>query len=93
MNEKELKNWSEIRKKGQNKFILKHGVLIYGLFLAFCFVGGKILYHFIADNFDFSYINMKFIGENTFLFVFFLFFGVVLAWQVWRRKEREFLER
>lgn len=93
MTDNEFYTWQKTRIEGQTQFILKHGLLIYGLFLAFSFVGGKVLYYFVANKFGFSFVNINFIGENAFLFIFFLFFGIVLAWQVWVRKEKEFLNK
>jgi phosphate starvation-inducible membrane PsiE len=93
MSDKEFENWRETRSGGQKQFIFKHGLLIYGLFLAICIVGMKVLYYFFARNFGFSFLNLDFLGENVFLFIFFLFIGVVLAWFVWKRKEKEFLQK
>lgn len=86
--EKSLAKWEKIKSKGMMSFIVKRGILYYGLsyFLIWVFLAP-----FIDNNFTF-----KFVYKETFITKLIVFgivstlFGILMAYIGWKGFERKY---
>jgi len=82
MNDKQLKSWSTIRAKGKTSYILKLGIITFGLVASS--IASLILHYW-------SPVEVWYIRPIINL-VIFSFFGYLISRQAWNKNEKAYLE-
>ena len=92
MDEKQIESWRKVRVKGQTRYALFYGGLIWGIPAGLLAVAADILFEFIWDRSGFSVITLASLGKYLFEIGVLYFDACVLGWLMWKRYERQYLK-
>lgn len=89
MNAKQKEKWEKIRAKGQARYVLVQGILIFGTSFA---VSCALVKYLLKYGFTFAHANDYLASAETiFKFhIYSIFFGLAVGNVIWRNRERAF---
>jgi uncharacterized membrane protein len=82
--------WRRVRTKGQLRYALLYGGLVWGVPVGLLFVVGDFIVSLIENHFTFSFMSGDLFGRYIFEMVFFYISGWILGLLMWNRYEREY---
>jgi len=92
MDEKQKASWRRVRARGQLRYALLYGGVLWGLSAALLFVAGDLVFHIIQNGFTISLFGGLPFGRYVFQTTVFYLSGVILGMLMWKRYEREYSE-
>jgi hypothetical protein len=90
MDEKQKASWRRARAKGQLRYALLYGGVVWGLPLGLLFVAVDLVFRLIDKRSIVSLIASAPFGRYIFQVAFFYLSGLVLGLLMWSRYEREY---
>gem|GEM_PF-1377100 len=93
MDEEQDSSWRRVRVKGQLRYALVYGGVVWGLPTGLLFVLLNLIFSLAESHFAFSSMFVYSIGKSIFPAVGFYFSGCILGWLMWNRYEREYRAR
>ena len=92
MDEEQKASWQRVRSKGQLRYALLYGGVVWGLPIGLLFVLVNVVASLVESHFTFSLMSGFSFGKSIFTAVGFYFSGCILGWLMWNRYEREYSE-
>ena len=90
MDEKQKASWRRVRDKGQLRYALLYGGVVWGLPVGLLFVTGDLVFRLIENRSAVSLITGSPFGKYIFQVTVFYLSGVALGLLMWNRYEREY---
>jgi len=90
MDEKQRVSWRKVRARGQLRYALLYGGVVWGISLGLFAVAGDFVVRSIKNHFMTSLFLSAPYGKYIFQLTFFYFSGLILGLLMWNRYEREY---